>query len=241
MDFERKIDGEKLVYEGNGDKVFDVLIDALIDYRENDFPGVKKAYIHTNSKIYGDITVEIDKSMRYWDVKEQFDKLSADWNKKQSREAARKEFVYADFEQMMKDLGNIKSCDLTSETTSLEDALKLCKKVMTIFLKAEDLNLSFEQQKQLCQRLEGLGCCKYKNAAEKFCANFNSSASVDSILCKEQNIEYPLLAFSQLLDVDHETFVDNFKHLTKGGKGESLCGQWLQAQEKTKRSCGMEQ
>lgn len=241
MDFERKIDGEKLVYEGNGDKVFDVLIDAIIDYRENDFPGVKKAYIHTNSKIYGDITVEIDKSMRYWDVKEQFDKLSADWNKKQSREAARKEFVYADFEQMMKDLGNIKSCDLTSETTSLEDALKLCKKVMTIFLKAEDLNLSFEQQKQLCQRLEGLGCCKYKNAAEKFCANFNSSASVDSILCKEQNIEYPLLAFSQLLDVDRETFVDNFKHLTKGGKGESLCGQWLQAQEKTKRSCGMEQ
>lgn len=241
MDFERKIDGEKLVYEGNGDKVFDVLIDALIDYRENDFPGVKKAYIHTNSKIYGDITVEIDKSMRYWDVKEQFDKLSADWNKKQSREAARKEFVYADFEQMMKDLGDIKSCDLTSETTSLEDALKLCKKVMTIFLKAEDLNLSFEQQKQLCQRLEGLGCCKYKNAAEKFCANFNSSASVDSILCKEQNIEYPLLAFSQLLDVDHETFVDNFKHLTKGGKGESLCGQWLQAQEKTKKSCGMEQ
>lgn len=241
MDFERKIDGEKLVYEGNGDKVFDVLIDALIDYRENDFPGVKKAYIHTNSKIYGDITVEIDKSMRYWDVKEQFDKLSADWNKNQSREAVRKEFVYADFEQMIKDLGSIKSCDLTSETTSLEDALKLCKKVMTIFLKAEDLNLSFEQQKQLCQRLEGLGCCKYKNAAEKFCANFNSSASVDSILCKEQNIEYPLLAFSQLLDVDHETFVDNFKHLTKGGKGESLCGQWLKAQEKTKKSCGMEQ
>lgn len=241
MDFERNIDGDKLVYECKSDKVFDVLIDALIDYRENDFPGVKKAYIHTNSKIYGDITVEIDKSMRYWDVKEQFDKLSADWNKKQSREAARKEFVYADFEQMMKDLGNIKSCDLTSETTSLEDALKLCKKVMTIFLKAEDLNLSFEQQKQLCQRLEGLGCCKYKNAAEKFCANFNSSASVDSILCKEQNIEYPLLAFSQLLDVDHETFVDNFKHLTKGGKGESLCGQWLQAQEKTKKSCGMEQ
>lgn len=241
MDFERNVDGDKLVYECKSDKVFDVLIDALIDYRENDFPGVKKAYIHTNSKIYGDITVEIDKSMRYWDVKEQFDKLSADWNKKQSREAARKEFVYADFEQMIKDLGNIKSCDLTSETTSLEDALKLCKKVMTIFLKAEDLNLSFEQQKQLCQRLEGLGCCKYKNAAEKFCANFNSSASVDSILCKEQNIEYPLLAFSQLLDVDHETFVDNFKHLTKGGKGESLCGQWLQAQEKTKRSCGMEQ
>ena len=241
MDFERNIDGDKLVYECKSDKVFDVLIDALIDYRENDFPGVKKAYIHTNSKIYGDITVEIDKSMRYWDVKERFDKLSADWNKKQSREAARKEFVYADFEQMMKDLGNIKSCDLTSETTSLEDALKLCKKVMTIFLKAEDLNLSFEQQKQLCQRLEGLGCCKYKNAAEKFCANFNSSASVDSILCKEQNIEYPLLAFSQLLDVDHETFVDNFKHLTKGGKGESLCGQWLQAQEKTKKSCGMEQ
>ena len=241
MDFERNIDGDKLVYECKSDKVFDVLIDALIDYRENDFPGVKKAYIHTNSKIYGDITVEIDKSMRYWDVKEQFDKLSADWNKKQSREAERKEFVYADFEQMIKDLGNIKSCDLTSETTSLEDALKLCKKVMTIFLKAEDLNLSFEQQKQLCQRLEGLGCCKYKNAAEKFCANFNSSASVDSILCKEQNIEYPLLAFSQLLDVDHETFVDNFKHLTKGGKGESLCGQWLQAQEKTKKSCGMEQ
>ena len=241
MDFERNVDGDKLVYECKSDKVFDVLIDALIDYRENDFPGVKKAYIHTNSKIYGDITVEIDKSMRYWDVKEQFDKLSADWNKKQSREAVRKEFVYADFEQMMKDLGNIKSCDLTSETTSLEDALKLCKKVMTIFLKAEDLNLSFEQQKQLCQRLEGLGCCKYKNAAEKFCANFNSSASVDSILCQEQNIEYPLLAFSQLLDVDHETFVDNFKHLTKGGKGESLCGQWLQAQEKTKKSCGMEQ
>lgn len=241
MDFERNIDGDKLVYECKSDKVFDVLIDALIDYRENDFPGVKKAYIHTNSKIYGDITVEIDKSMRYWDVKEQFDKLSADWNKKQSREAARKEFVYADFEQMIKDLGNIKSCDLTSETTSLEDALKLCKKVMTIFLKAEDLNLSFEQQKQLCQRLEGLGCCEYKNAAEKFCANFNSSASVDSILCKEQNIEYPLLVFSQLLDVDHETFVDNFKHLTKGGKGESLCGQWLQAQEKTKKSCGMEQ
>lgn len=241
MDFERNVDGDKLVYECKSDKVFDVLIDALIDYRENDFPGVKKAYIHTNSKIYGDITVEIDKSMRYWDVKEQFDKLSADWNKKQSREAVRKEFVYADFEQMMKDLGNIKSCDLTSETTSLEDALKLCKKVMTIFLKAEDLNLSFEQQKQLCQRLEGLGCCKYKNAAEKFCANFNSSASVDSILCKEQNIEYPLLAFSQLLDVDHETFVDNFKHLTKGGKGESLCGQWLQAQEKTKTSCGIEQ
>lgn len=241
MDFERNIDGDKLVYECKSDKVFDVLIDALIDYRENDFPGVKKAYIHTNSKIYGDITVEIDKSMRYWDVKEQFDKLSADWNKKQSREAVRKEFVYADFEQMIKDLGNIKSCDLTSETTSLEDALKLCKKVMTIFLKAEDLNLSLEQQKQLCQRLEGLGCCKYKNAAEKFCANFNSSASVDSILCKEQNIEYPLLAFSQLLDVDHETFVDNFKHLTKGGKGESLCGQWLQAQEKTKKSCGMEQ
>lgn len=241
MDFERNIDGDKLVYECKSDKVFDVLIDALIDYRENDFPGVKKAYIHTNSKIYGDITVEIDKSMRYWDVKEQFDKLSADWNKKQSREAVRKEFVYADFEQMIKDLGNIKSCDLTSETTSLEDALKLCKKVMTIFLKAEDLNLSFEQQKQLCQRLEGLGCCKYKNAAEKFCANFNSSASVDSILCKEQNIEYPLLAFSQLLDVDHETFVDNFKHLTKGGKGESLCGQWLQAQEKTKKSYGIEQ
>ena len=241
MDFERKIEGDKLTYELKNERVFEEIGEALFDYRENEYDGITKAYIHTNTPYYGNLTAEISKEMNYWDLKDHFDILSADWNKKQSCEAARKEFVYADFQQMMKDLGNIKSCDLTSETTSLEDALKLCKKVMTIFLKAEDLNLSDEQQKQFCQELKDLGCCKYKNAAEKFCANFNSSASVDSILHKGQNIEYPLLAFSQLLDVDHETFVDNFKHLTKGGKAESLCGQWLQAQEKTKTSCGMEQ
>lgn len=55
------------------------------------------------------------------------------------REAARKEAQYKDFEQIMSDLNKIKSCDLTSEKTSFADALAMCKKVMKILDKAEDL------------------------------------------------------------------------------------------------------
>lgn len=242
MDFERKIDGEKLVYEGKSDKVFETLINALIDYRENYFPGVKKAYIHTNSKMYGDITVEIDKNMKYWNVKEQFDILSDEWNKKQMREEAREEAQYKDFEQIMSDLNRIKSCDLTSEKTSIADALTMCKKVMKILDKSENLaekwfsseKLTNEQFEQFENKLKELGCCKYKDAADKFAVSYNDFDSVDKMIKKENNIEFPLVAFSQLIDADKESFVGNLRRITMTGESKSLCGKWLETQEKAK-------
>lgn len=243
MDFERIIDGEKLVYEGKCDKVFETLINALIDYRENYFPGVKKAYIHTNSKMYGDITVEIDKNMKYWDVKEQFDKLSEEWNKKQMREEARKEVQYKDFEQIMSDLNRIKSCDLTSEKTSIADALTMCKKVMKILDKSESLaekwffsseNLTNEQFEQFENKLKELGCCKYKDAADKFAVSYNVSDNIDKLMKRENNVEYPLVAFSQLIDADKKSFIGNLRSMTMTGESKSSCGKWLETQEKAK-------
>lgn len=243
MDFERKVDGDKLVYECKSDKVFEFIINAIFDYRNTYFRGVKKAYIHTNTQIYGDITIEIDKNAKYWDVKEQFDKLSKEWNKKQMREAARKESQYKDFEHIMSDLNKIKSCDLTSEETSIADALAMCKKVMKILDKSEDLankwffsseNLTNEQFEQFGNKLKELGCCKYKDAANKFAVNYNNFDSVDKMIKIQNNIEYPLFVFSQLIDVDKESFVGNLRRTTMSEESKSLCGKWLETQEKAK-------
>lgn len=53
MDFERKVDGDKLVYECKSDKVFEFIINAICDYRNTYFRGVKEGiYPHKHANIW---------------------------------------------------------------------------------------------------------------------------------------------------------------------------------------------
>lgn len=94
--------------------------------------------------------------------------------------------------------------------------------------------LTNEQFEQFENKLKTLGCCKYKDAADKFAVSYNVSDNIDKMIKSENNIEYPLFVFSQLLDVDKKSFVGNLRRMTMTGESKSLCGKWLETQEKAK-------
>ena len=124
--------------------------------------------------------------------------------------------------------------NLSSNETSFASAQKMFEKILTSFVKAEDLILTAENQEWISNKLESLRGCKEKQISEKFFPNLESAKSVDEIICKGNSIEYPLLVVSNLISLKGNDFTSRFNYLTGGGLKESPCGKWLKAQENAK-------
>lgn len=244
----------KIVYGWGSERVVDdVLRNVLSLVNDNLYAKNIKYYVHTSSG-YGDLTVEVKQGMTYYELMDDFMAASRDYFAEQARKREEwlkspegiahtkaeeqkkkehEEFVYHSFDEVVDALKQIKPCDLTSETTSLKDALKMCEDVMLVLIKAEDLRLSVEQQNQLSKMLRGLGCCKYNEVAKKF-LTLPERSSIADVLAAENNIEFPLAAFTNIIDVSRATFVYGFSRCVEGGKECSWCGEWLKTQKQAK-------
>ena len=244
---------------GEYDKtVFDVLRNALSERNNLILPKNTKAYVHTTSG-YGDLKVEIKKGMTYDELHDDFIAASKEYLAKREKEREgwfdarygivytqaemkkKKEhdaFVYHSFDEMVDALKQIKPCDLTSEATSNAAALDLCENVMLVLIKAEDLCFSDEKQNQLSKILKALGCCKDGEVAEKF-KQLPEKSPIADMLVAENNIEFPLAVFNNIIDVPSTTFSCGFSKCVQGGK-ESWCGEWLKTQQKAKSKVSSE-
>lgn len=236
----------KIVYgRGSESTVDEVLYNALSEVNRQSYPENVKTYVHTSSG-YGDLTVEVKQGMTYDELMDDFMAASRDQKAEEAREKEEwlkspegiahtkaeeqkkkehEEFVYHSFDEVVDALKQIKPCDLTSETTSLKDALKMCEDVMLVLIKAEDLRFSSEQQALFSKMLRGLGCCKYDEAAQKF-MTLQEKLSLDDMIVAENNIQFPLSEFTNLIDVSPNTF----KHVFS--MSVSWCGRWLETQQK---------
>ena len=228
-----------MIYESESNKVFESLADAIVDYRENKYEGINNAYFHTNSSL-GDATIEIEKDMDYWQAKERFDFEQKIYDKKQMEKIMHKNFAYKDFDEMVADLNKIKPCNLSSNETSFAIAQRMFQKILTTFVKAEDLSLTQENQEYISNKLENLLGCKENKVSEKFVSNILQTESINEIVCKENSIEYPLIAVSKLISSKGNDFTAYFNYLTDGGLKESPCGKWIKAQENAFLKNGIE-
>ena len=238
-DFKIIRDNDTLIYDSESEFIYSTYANVVEDYRTKNYEGIKKAYMHSHSKMY-DITFEIFKDMGYDKAKEIIDAEKEKYDKKQMEKIMHKNFVYKDFGEMMEDLNKIKPCNLSSNETSFASAQKMFEKILTSFVKAEDLTLTAENQEWISNKLESLRGCKEKQISEKFFPNLESAKSVDEIICKGNSIEYPFLVVSNLISLKGNDFTAYFNYLTDGGLKESPCGKWLKAQENAKIKNGIE-
>lgn len=238
-DFKIIRDNDTLIYDSESELIYSTYANVIEDYRTKNYEGIKKAYMHSHSKMY-DITFEIFKDMEYDKAKEVIDAEKKKYDKKQMEKIIHRDFVYKDFDEMMADLNKIKPCNLSSNETSFASAQKMFEKILTSFVKAEDLTLTTENQEWISNKLESLRGCKEKQISEKFLPNLDSAKSIDEINCKENSIEYPLLVVSKLISSKGNNFTAYFNYLTDGGLKESPCGKWLKAQENAKMKNGIE-
>ena len=238
-DFKIIRENDTLIYDSESELIYSTYANVIEDYRTKDYEGIEKAYMHSHSKMY-DITFEISKDMGYDKAKEIIDAEKEKYDKKQMEKIIHRDFVYKDFDEMMADLNKIKPCNLSSNETSFASAQKMFEKILTSFVKAEDLTLTAENQEWISNKLESLRGCKEKQISEKFLPNLDSAKSIDEINCKENSIEYPLLVVSKLISSKGNNFTAYFNYLTDGGLKESPCGKWLKAQENAKIKNGIE-
>lgn len=128
-------------------------------------------------------------------------------DKLEEHKEVRREIKYYDFIDFANALKQIKPCDLTSETTSLRDALKFCEDVMNVLRRATNLDfiLSIEQRTQLSKMLRALGCCKHDEAAQKF-IKLPEKSSLDDMCAAENNIQFPLTTFTKIMDDSPDIF-----------------------------------
>lgn len=131
-------------------------------------------------------------------------------DKLEEHKEVRREIKYYDFIDFANALKQIKPCDLTSETTSLRDALKFCEDVMIVLKRATNLDfaLSSEQRTQVSKMLRALGCCKHDEAAQKF-IKLPEKSSLDDMCAAENNIQFPLTIFTKIMDDSPDIFRKN--------------------------------
>lgn len=211
----------------------EVLTNALSISKKLDLSDDVKIYVHTNSIGYGDVKVEITKDMTIGDLRESF--LAASKINQQAKVETGKEqdeFVYHSFDEMVADLKQIKPCDLTTETTSIKDAVKFCEDVFLVMIKAEDLRFSDEQATQFSTMLKALGCCRYNEAAQKF-IKFPDTA-IGDLSATENNIEFPLYVFDNIVEESPSSIRSNLTAFVDGGMDGVYCGTWIQTQQQAK-------
>ena len=126
-------------------------------------------------------------------------------------------------------LTEIEPANLKSSATSMEDAVRMCKAVMTVILKCEDLHFDDQQRTEFQETLKALGCATFDQADAKF--KPLGDATIGEIVGKKNDIQFPLSAFTNLIDCSKETFDFGKAKMTDGGEKSSWVGEWLAAQD----------
>ena len=138
--------------------------------------------------------------------------------------------IYRNVNEALEELKKINPADLTSDETTLAEAIRFCREVMTVLVGCDELQFTEEQQRELSEQLKALGCVTYDAANKKY----KSSASFKRTIGTPGSIEYPLSAFSQLIDTDRGTFLTGMDLITDGGmSGDGWTGRWLKAQKRS--------
>ncbi len=144
-----------------------------------------------------------------------------------------KKMVFSSLDEAMLALAKIKPADLSSSETTKEDAMNLCKDVMTVILKCRYISDNFknvETRKIFQKSLRDLGCVEYEQANEKF-FELGKNVTEGRSVYAGCSIEFPLHCFSRLLkDEGGNSFVDEMKKLTEGLERSSI-GSWLTVQD----------
>lgn len=132
---------------------------------------------------------------------------------------------YETLEEFYRDLSKIEKVDYTSPETSMEDAVAHSRKVLEVLVRAENLDLSREQN-NVSEALKLVGCVPWPQANEKF----QDRSSIGELLYKE-NASFPLTAYQQLIDARPSTYSFGWAKLIDGGAEYSWIGEWLFTQQ----------
>ena len=123
-------------------------------------------------------------------------------------------------EEFFKALSEITPCDLRDSKTTIKAALVFCTQVLSYFERA-----TFRpDQDKLELSLYHMGACEYKKAAEHLLPIKN--AYIEDILKAKNNVQFPLVVFSQILNTEPDSYEYGWAK-AKGG----WISNWLNAQK----------
>lgn len=131
---------------------------------------------------------------------------------------------YESVTEFFRDLSKIEKFDYKSSKSSMEDAIEHSRKVLTVLLKSEGLELE-KDRKDVSEALKIIGCVPFKKADKKFRSNQNIG-----VLLFEENVAFPLSAYTQLIDTKEDTFSYGLEKMLDGG-ADGWIGSWLTTQK----------
>lgn len=127
---------------------------------------------------------------------------------------------YENLMEFFRDLSKIEKFDYTSANSNMEDAIEHSRKVLTVLAKSGKLDLA-KNAKDVSDALKIIGCVPYKNADEKF----GSTSHGIGNFCFEENVAFPLFAYTQLIDKNEVDFLVGMEVACDG------IGKWLTTQK----------
>lgn len=119
-----------------------------------------------------------------------------------------------------------------TEKQDINIVMLTVSRVMMNIQKSSQYNFTNEEQKVYSQALKEIGCVSFDKADEsyKLINKTNTFLDTDRIYAKN-NIEYPLVLFSRLIDADLQTFNINLKNQCSNiGNYSSWVELWLKTQ-----------
>jgi len=125
--------------------------------------------------------------------------------------------------EIIKQMSQIEPCLLEDET-DVETATKFCVSVLTVLTKCKGMKFSDEKRRELCRAMSDIGCVPYNKANE--CLRAKEETSIEETLFKDNNVEFPLMAFSQLLSTTGFGFDYSLAKLNNG-----YIDTWLKTQQ----------
>ena len=127
--------------------------------------------------------------------------------------------------EMLDDLNKIEPLEKDlSQEQDMDKAVELCKRVLTNIQKAPAKFFDSKSlMKEYSETLIKKGCVIFEHAND--CFKTKEASSLAEIIDLQNDINFPLCCFSQLIDSDEKTFMTGINKL-HGGWAE----QWLHAQ-----------
>ncbi len=126
-------------------------------------------------------------------------------------------------------LMQIKPIDLSSQSTTYEEAEDFCKKVMQIILNCQNLRFNDKNFALFQDTLKFIGCKKFDELHEQF--KPDDGKTFAEWMTAKGDLRFPLSCMSSLLEKDIKLFNWTLSSFTEGGKEHSWIGKWLQTQE----------
>lgn len=139
---------------------------------------------------------------------------------------------YENVEEFFRDLSKIETFDYKSADSNMEDAVEHARKVLKVLMKSEKLDLN-KYREDVSKALKIIGCVRFDEADKKF----KSDHSIGEMLY-EENVAFPLSAYTQLIDTKESTFSYGLGKLLDGGAEYSWIGSWLATQQKAENAKG---